>query len=63
MRSFWLNFEATLFVYNREFTEKLRSVQRQYEMESRTLVYEQFRKRPIIKRFKENISLLIGPLL
>jgi len=63
MRSFWLNFEATLFIYNRSFTRKLRAVQAQYEKESTTLGYELFAKRPVIKRFKENIALLIGPLL
>ncbi len=63
MRSFWLNFEATLFIYDRVFTEQLRAVQAGYETKSSNLNLEELAKRPVIKRFKENVALLIGPLL
>ena len=63
MRSFWLNFEATLFIYDRSFTEQLRQVQKQYEQESNLLDHKKLAKRPAIRRFKENVALLIGPLL
>lgn len=63
MRSFWLNFEATLFIYNQPFTEQLRQVQKQYEQESNLLDHKKLAKRPAIRRFKENVALLIGPLL
>ena len=63
MRSFWLNFEATLFVYDRVFTEKLRAIQSGYERDSSHVDLEELAKRPMIKRFKENVALLIGPLL
>lgn len=63
MRSFWLNFEATLFIYDQSFTEQLRQVQKQYEQESNLLDHKKLAKRPTIRRFKENVALLIGPLL
>ncbi len=63
MRSFWLNFEATLFIYDHSFTEQLRQVQKQYEQESNLLDHKKLAKRPAIRRFKENVALLIGPLL
>lgn len=63
MRSFWLNFEATLFIYNSSFTRDIRKIQADYERQSTLLDLEQLAKRPQIKRFKENVALLIGPLL
>jgi len=63
MRSFWLNFEATLFIYNDDFTEQLRYVQKKYEQESTILDHRKLAQRPAIRRFKENVALLIGPLL
>lgn len=63
MRSFWLNFEATLFIYNRAFTTKLRQQQKLYEQESRHLSLNDLSARPLIQKFKENVALLIGPLL
>jgi len=63
MRSFWLNFELTLFVYNREFTEKLRNVQLRYIEQARLLDPEHFARRSFGERFMENTALLLGPLL
>lgn len=63
MRSFWLNFEATLFIYNQSFTKKLRSVQAGYEVQSRTLKLEDLTSRTSLTRFLENSALIIGPLL
>ena len=63
MRSFWLNFEATLFVYDRHFTATLRELQAGYERLSLRLDREKLARRPAFKRFKENVALLIGPLL
>ena len=40
MRSLWLNFEATLFIYNQAFTRELRQVQADYESQSRTLIWK-----------------------
>lgn len=63
MRSFWLNFELTLFVYNREFTEKLRALQQQYIELAQLLDPPIFARRSFFARLKENCALLVGPLL
>jgi cardiolipin synthase len=63
MRSFWLNFEMTLFIYNKEFTTELRALQQEYLQSSTPLNEEIFKKRSFKERFLENTSLLVGPLL
>jgi cardiolipin synthase len=63
MRSFWLNFELTLFVYNKEFTERLRTLQQKYIEGSSLLDSRLFESRSFLKRLQENCALLIGPLL
>ena len=63
MRSFWLNFEATLFIYNKDFTCQLRSLQQRYEEQSLRLDIGELKGRSRFERFKENLALLIGPLL
>ncbi|MDW7773703.1 MAG: cardiolipin synthase [Desulfobulbaceae bacterium] len=63
MRSFWLNFELTLFVYNRRFTEQLRAVQQTYIEGSQLLDSKHFDQRSFLLRLKENCALIIGPLL
>ena len=63
MRSFWLNFEATLFIYDRKFTAQIRAIQSEYINQSSPVDLELFNRRPMINRFKENVALLIGPLL
>ena len=63
MRSFWLNFELTLFVYNRQFTEQLRTMQQQYIQRAEPLDTPLFAQRSFVARLKENCALLVGPLL
>ncbi len=63
MRSFWLNFEATLFIYDKEFTCKLRKVQASYERDAYSLSLNKLQKRSFMKRFLENAALIISPLL
>lgn len=63
MRSFWLNFEATLFIYDRSFSDKIRTLQAGYEDDSVEVDVHVFERRPVINRFMENLALLIGPLL
>lgn len=63
MRSFWLNFEATLFVYNQKFTIELRQMQEKYELSSRTLSLDDIATRSFGVRFLENAALIISPLL
>lgn len=63
MRSVWLNHEVTLFVYNREFTDQLRYIQRDYLNRSEELLPEDWAKRPAKERIVENIIRLTSPLL
>jgi cardiolipin synthase len=63
MRSFWLNFEITLFVYDGEFTDELRKQQRKYLKESIEITADLWRKRAWVERFADNIAQLAGPLL
>lgn len=63
MRSFWLNFEATLFVYCKTFTEKLLAIQQEYLNQSTKLDIEAFSQRGSWEKFKENSVLLVSPLL
>ena len=63
MRSFWLNFEATLFIYCQSFTKKLLALQREYLDLSSELDIEAFSQRGSWEKFKENTVLLVSPLL
>lgn len=63
MRSFWLNFEATLFIYCEEFTLRLLAVQQSYLDQSLALDLTTFSRRGHLVKFKENTCLLVSPLL
>ena len=63
MRSFWLNFEATLFIYCPQFTNKLCAIQKGYLNQSKELNTKEFAERKWAEKFKENVVLLIAPLL
>ncbi len=63
MRSFWLNFEMTLFVYDRTFTDQVRALQQSYLRAATAHDLEASQSRPFRERLLENIALLVGPLL
>lgn len=63
MRSFWLNFEATLIIYCKSFTEELFAVQQDYLSQSLELDIDLFSARGRWEEFKENTVLLVSPLL
>jgi cardiolipin synthase A/B len=63
MRSFWLNFEATLFVYDPDFAGLLRFLQYSYISESVPINPHAWKRRPRSQRFLENCAQLFGPLL
>ncbi|MBV5318726.1 MAG: cardiolipin synthase [Desulfobulbaceae bacterium] len=63
MRSFWLNFEMTLFVYDKEFTRQIRALQQHYLMQATLHDNDAFQSRAYGQRLLENIALLVGPLL
>jgi cardiolipin synthase len=63
MRSLWLNYEVSLFVYGATFAEKLHSLQQSYMDDCECLSPEKWSKRPRSQRFLENVLRLIGPVL
>jgi cardiolipin synthase len=63
MRSFWLNYEVALFVYDREFAVQLRRLQQSYQDESVHLDPETWGRRSFGNRFIENTLRLVSPLL
>ena len=63
MRSFWLNFELTLFIYDQEFTDRLRELQQKYIAGSCPVDHDMLQNRSFVQRLKENTALLVGPLL
>ncbi|MEM9658001.1 MAG: phospholipase D-like domain-containing protein, partial [Planctomycetota bacterium] len=62
-RSFRLNFEILLAIYNREFTNQLRELQQQYIDRSELLDLETFLRRPKSRQVAESFARLLGPLL
>jgi cardiolipin synthase len=62
-RSFRLNFEITLAVYDHEFTVNLRRLQQAYLDQSELIDFQRFSQRPFAIRFVEQTARLTGPLL
>ncbi|HET6324981.1 MAG TPA: cardiolipin synthase [Planctomycetaceae bacterium] len=62
-RSLHLNFEITLAIYDRDFTERLEALQALYVSKSRALNMAEWRARGHGKRLLENVARLVGPLL
>ncbi len=63
MRSFWLNFEATLIVYCADFAKIVVAEQERYMEQAAELDLALFTRRGWGQRFKENLALLLSPLL
>ena len=63
MRSLWLNFEISLFIYDADFTSRLSALQRSYLASSRPLELEAWRERSATRRLTENAVRLLAPLL
>ncbi|MGL6315670.1 cardiolipin synthase [Vibrio sp. WXL103] len=63
MRSLWLNFEVSLAIEDREFTEKMHQLQDSYVEQSYQVDLMQWQKRPIMHRFLERFFYLFNPLL
>lgn len=62
-RSFWLNFETTLLIYDDEFASQLRFMQVELARESKQIFLEEWRRRPFMARFWDNLAQLFSPLL
>ena len=63
MRSFWLNFEVTLFVYDAVFVTRLRKLQQNYIEASQSIDSQLWHTRSPANRFVENAAQLLAPLL
>jgi cardiolipin synthase A/B len=63
MRSLWLNYEVTLFIYQREFAGTLRALQQSYLEQSVRLDDAAWAARPFRERLFENTLRLFSPLL
>jgi cardiolipin synthase len=63
MRSLWLNYEVSLFVYGQEFAAELRTLQQSYLNGSDRLNPQEWRQRPFSQRLLENTMRLVSPLL
>ncbi|MDZ4261763.1 MAG: cardiolipin synthase, partial [Pseudomonadota bacterium] len=63
MRSFWLNFEISLFVYGADFAAPIIEMQQDYLAHSIMVDAEIWRRRSARHRFLENLARLAGPLL
>ena len=63
MRSFWLNYEVSLFVYDTGFASELHDLQQTYLRESVQIDPHAWRNRPFPGRFLENTLRLFSPLL
>lgn len=63
MRSVWINHEVTLVVYDKDYTEHLRYLMRQYRAAADELQLDDWLARPRKSRILENIFRLTSPLL
>ncbi len=63
MRSLWLNFEISLFVYDEGFTQQVRELQASYIDQSNYIDRDHFSKRTFPQRLATNIMRLFAPLL
>ncbi|WP_299881198.1 cardiolipin synthase [uncultured Cocleimonas sp.] len=63
MRSLWVNYEVTLFVYDSAFTRQLRLLQQMYIENANSVELSEWIKRPFLKQIMQNALRLASPLL
>ena len=63
VRSFWLDFEVTLGVYDPDFAQRLLGLQEKYIKDSTPVDLQTWLQRPGKERFFENLARLASPLL
>jgi cardiolipin synthase len=63
VRSFWLDFEVTLGVYDPDFAERLTALQNRYIEDSKPVNLQTWQLRSGRERFVENLARLASPLL
>ena len=62
-RSFAINFEISMFVYTRAFTQDLRAIQQGYINDSVRLELNAWGSRPVHDRAIQNAAQLLAPIL
>lgn len=63
MRSFFLNYEVSLFIYDDDLASMLRFLQVSYIDQSVEVTRDQWANRSLVSRFFDNTAQLLGPLL
>jgi cardiolipin synthase len=63
IRSFALNAELMLLIYDTGVTSRLAAEQERYFAGSRLLTLETWRQRPFVKKLAQNLTRLLSPLL
>ena len=63
MRSLWLNYEVSLFLYGEAIATPIRSLQQSYIQDSELLSPDEWKKRSLQHRILENVLRLTSPLL
>lgn len=63
MRSLWLNYEVSLFVYDEDFGARLRALQESYLVDCGRVIADDWLARPATVRLLENSLRLVSPLL
>lgn len=63
MRSLWVNYEVTLFIYDSLFTRQLRALQQTYIDNANPLELSEWTQRPFLKQVMQNALRLASPLL
>ncbi len=63
MRSFWLNFEITLFIYDDDFSSLVRFMQVDYLNRAHLIHRDRWAQRRLLHRFLDNCAQLFSPLL
>ena len=63
MRSFYLNFEVTLIIYDDDFASELRFLQIGYISDSEEVFLDQWQNRSLVRVLVDNAAQLLGPLL
>jgi cardiolipin synthase len=63
VRSFWLDFEVTLDVYDPDFAQRLLALLDEYIANSKPVDWQTWQQRPGSERFIENLARLASPLL
>lgn len=63
IRSFYLNLEVTLAIYNEEFVAQIYGLTQGYLTQCEEIIYADWQKRPMIKKFAENAVRLTSPFL